>query len=539
MVNKFYIVFIFIVLHKVSLGQISNRNAADTSTTNKTLIRILQADRLNFEELDTANKYQSAAGNVVLKQENTLFYCDSVVLNKLSNLLEAFGKVHINDADSVNIYSDYLKYIGSEKKAYLNKNVKLTDGRGVLTTNELEYDIATRTGIYKNGGKVINKKTILTSKEGTYNGELRDFYFRKNVQLIDPKYKLTTDSLLYNTYSEVATFVTATTIKTKTQQINTASGYYDLRNKKTYFGKRPLVVDGATILIADEIATDEASGFGEASGNVVLKDTTEGMAIYANNIKTNRKNSSFIATQKPVAVIKQGVDSFFISADTLFSAKLSDILPERSVSNLATDTLSFISKAMALADSGKNRIVEAYYHVRIFSDSMQAVGDSLFYTSYDSVFRLFTNPIAWAQGNQISGDTLYIFTEKQQPKQIKVFENALAINKAGADYLNQVKGRSINGFFKDGNIYYLRAKGMAESVYYPVDDSKRFIGVNKLNADAIELYFENKKPEKIKPISGVKGKMYPMLRVNHQEIKLKGVNWQESKRPKSKAELFE
>ena len=61
---------------------------------------------------------------------------------------------------------------------------------------------------------------------------------------------------------------------------------------------------------------------------------------------------------------------------------------------------------------------------------MQAVGDSMFYSFRDSTFRLFKNPIVWAQENQIIGDTIYLYTENKKPKRFYVFENALAINKA-------------------------------------------------------------------------------------------------------------
>src|SRR6516162_5259289 len=86
---------------------------ADTSAKKK--ITILNAERLNYQKIDSV-EYQSAAGKVIIQQETTLFYCDSVVLNKTKNLLEAFGHVHINDNDSINTYSDYLRYLGNDKK---------------------------------------------------------------------------------------------------------------------------------------------------------------------------------------------------------------------------------------------------------------------------------------------------------------------------------------------------------------------------------------------------------------------------------------
>src|SRR6266511_4258606 len=67
-----------------------------------------------------------------------------------------------------------------------------------------------------------------------------------------------------------------------------------------------------------------------------------------------------------------------------------------------------------------NRYFEAYNHVRIYSDSLQAVGDSLFYSGEDSVFRLFKEPIVWSRDSQITGDTIYLYTQNKKPKRMYV-----------------------------------------------------------------------------------------------------------------------
>jgi lipopolysaccharide assembly outer membrane protein LptD (OstA) len=96
----------------------------------------------------------------------------------------------------------------------------------------LEYDVNTKIGTYKKSGKVVNGKTILTSKEALYYGETRDIYFTNKVVLIDPGYKIYTDTLLYNTYTNVTTFVAPTKIVTDGRTIKTKDGYYDLKRKK-------------------------------------------------------------------------------------------------------------------------------------------------------------------------------------------------------------------------------------------------------------------------------------------------------------------
>jgi lipopolysaccharide export system protein LptA len=185
-----------------------------------------------------------------------------------------------------------------------------------------------------------------------------------------------------------------------------------------------------------------------------------------------------------------------------------------------------------------DRFLQAYHHVRIFSDSLQAISDSMFYSGKDSVFRLFTDPIVWANGNQITGDTIYLFTKNKKSDRLYVFENGLAVNKLGNGLFNQIKGKTINGYFREGVIDHMRAKGNAESIYYAQDDNKAFFGVNQSKADIIDMLFVNKELNKVILRNEAEGTMYPIKKVNIDEMRLKNFKWLDDKRPKTKYELF-
>lgn len=514
-------------------------NPADTAGKR---LDIINAERYNYQQKDSSGDFLSLAGNVKIRQGTSLFYCDSAVLNQKENIFEAFGNIHINDADSIHTYARYLKYYGRDKQAYLKNNVKLTDGKGVLTTNELDYNTLTKIGTYKNGGKVVNGKTVLTSQEGLYYGETKDVYFKKKVVLTDPDFKVTTDTLLYNTYTEIARFVAPTTIKNDQRTVKTNEGFYDMKNKKAVFGKRPFIDDKDYTLQADDIALDEATGFGDALGNAVYKskDTANGSIIIANRLQSNSKTGALLATQKPLMILKQGADSIYIAADTLYSAKLSELKKTRTVPNIlevdSTATDSSITVQPPKADSS-NRFVEAYYNVRIFSDSLQAVCDSLFYSFEDSAFRLLKNPIVWAQANQITGDTIYLYTKNKKPQRLYVFENAMAVNKVD-EFYNQVRGNTINGYFINGDINFIKAKGSAENIYYGADEQGNYIGVNKATSDVIDMYFVDRKPERVVFRNNLEGVTSPMRQVDHSEMRLRGFQWYDSRRPKTHFELL-
>lgn len=530
---------VLLLFYFISVGYTSQCIAQLPIDTTKR-IDIIIADRYNYQKVEGVGDFISLAGNVRLKQDNTLFYCDSAVVNQAANTLEAFGNIHINDADSVHTYAQYLKYIGQQKLAILKRNVRLTDGRAVLTTSELEYNTLTHIGNYTKGGRVVNGKTVLTSTEADYYGETRDIIFRKKVVLTDPAYRVNTDTLLYNSYTEVARFVAPTTIVTDGRKVKTREGFYDLKNKRAEFARRPVVEDKDYNITADQMAFDNASGFSDAMGNVVYKtkDTANTSIILSNRLQANNKTGAVLATQKPLMIIKQGRDSIYIAADTLYTAKLTDLLKERSVPDNFDSAKGVAPLVVNMKDSSNNRFVEAYYNVRIFSDSMQAVGDSMFYNFRDSAFRLFKNPVVWSKDNQITGDTIYLYTRQQQPLKFYAFENGIAINRAEKDLYNQIKGSTLQGDFRNGTIDFFSARGSAENIYYAADEDSSFIGVDRSTSDVIDVFFKDQKPHKVVLRNNLQGTIYPMRQVNHSELRIRGFKWLDDRRPKTKFELF-
>lgn len=582
------------------------------------LVQILNADVFLFRTIDSATQLQILVGGVKIKQGTTLFDADSVIFNERSNFMEAFGNVHINDADSINIYSQYMRYEGTKKIAFFKNKVKLTDGNSVLFTDEMDYDMNGKIGTYRNGGRIESKQTTLTSKQGFYYADIKDIYFIGDVKMSDPEIALASDSLLYNTNSEVATFIAPTTIKTGNTISNVRSGYYDLKLKKAKFGGRSIIRDSTSTIIANDMVLDDKTGYGEAKGNVQYKDTAQGILLFSNRVFFNKTKKNFLATEKPVMVVVQEKDSIYIAADTIYSGLMKDlerikkgyisefdtvkgttvikidsllntdstfttkitdtiivttpivqkaelkdsvalvqkpVLPTKTKNPLAIQTKDSIQLAVKdssatnktelvikrpKAETDTMRFITAFRNVRIFNDSLQAVADSMFYSGVDSIFQLYKEPIAWSKGSQITGDTIFIYTKNKKPSRLYVYENGLMIQSVNEknELFNQIKGRTINGYFIDGQLDFVKAKGTAESIYYAQDNDSAFVGMNRTSADMIDMFFANKEPKKVKFTSSVKGTTYPIRQLPQDQKKLPGFQWHETKRPKTKLELF-
>jgi lipopolysaccharide export system protein LptA len=595
------------------------------------IITIIQGNSLRLVNIDSVTSLQTIAGNVILKEGLTLFYCDSAAINQRTNIMEAFGHIHINQNDSIHTYSQYLKYVGADRMAFLKKDVRLTDNKGTLYTQELEYDLKTSIGKYYNGGRVVNGKTILTSTEGVYYADTKDVYFKKNVHLTDPKYEIQNDTLLYNTQTQITSWNTPSIIKSKNGgDIYSSNGTYDLKNGKAFFGNRTIIQDSTRTYVADNSAYDEKSGIAQLEGNAIIKDSVNGYTILGGQIYLDKNSNSFLATRKPVLIFKgEGNDSTFVAGDTLFSGierrdslgrKISvkkDTLKTETVVNVR-DSLPSKQERKAVVDSeflvknnvskdslltkktdsltrnslvqsnqlkdtvntrrvdsslvrqnipdsimaGKQLVLQkdtskktttiniakdtairyfiAFHHVRIFNDSLQAVCDSLYYSSEDSVFRLFQEPLVFSNKSQISGDTIYLYTKNKKADRLYVFENGIIINKTSEKMYNQFAGRTLNGYFKDGELDYMRAKGSpAESVFYPQDEDSSYIGMNRSKGDVIDIYFLDRAVNKVKFINSVDGTLFPIRHVPEDQKYLKNYKWLDKRRPKSKLELFE
>ena len=531
--------------------------AVDTATR---IIIIIHTDHLDQITKDTV-QLEKLIGHDTLYEGKTKLYADSMYFDQRKNEVEAFGAVHINDNDSIQIYSRYLKYYATPKKALLRREVRMTDGKNVLTTDSLDYDLPTHVGTYVKGGKVVNGPTVITSTDGRYDGNTKDVNFIRNVHLVDPSYRITNDSLTYNMDTKVASWEVPTLIIDSTTTIHTRKGYYDLKHNYFHSEERPTIQDSSGSVTANEMAYDKVTGNGEARGNVVYKDSAANTML-ANHIFFNRGKKNLLATEKPVLIMLQGKDTTYVAADTFYSGLVrhlafyrrhlsalgdTSLFPPGSDSSYhprVRDSLAHVAEveptdSLTAGQNSTLRFMIGFHHVRVFSDSLQAKSDSLFYSDVDSVFQFFTKPVVWANHSQITGDTMYLYTKHQTPTRLFVFNNGFIINKISRDFYNQIGSRTINGYFKDGAIDYMRSKGNAHSIYFAQDDSLRFLGLSLDEADAIDLYFLKRELNKVVYRNGVKGTTIPMGQIQIEDTRLPGFKWYEALRPKSKEELFQ
>ena len=256
-------------------------------------------------------------GNVSFKHENAIMYCDSAYFNSNENIIDAFSNVHIIQGDSLNLYGDFLKYNGNTKIAMVRNNVRLIHGDATLTTDSLDFDRNINQAHYFNYGKIVDSENDLTSIHGYYYSNLKNYIAVDSVVLVNSRYTMTSDTLKYNTFTDISYFSGPTTIISDSNIIYCENGWYDTKNDISQFNKNAYIINGSQKLLGDSLFYDRNEGIGKAFKNVEIIDTTQKIIIKGE--KAIYFENPEIVTITDSAVLEQSSDNdtLFLHADTL------------------------------------------------------------------------------------------------------------------------------------------------------------------------------------------------------------------------------
>ncbi|MFH0865480.1 MAG: OstA-like protein [Bacteroidota bacterium] len=498
MENKGYILFAVLLFF-----------SATSFAQKATKIDIVNANSLEYDE-SKGKDVKQLIGDVILKHEDTYLYCDSAYLYTESNTLKAFGNVHISST-SVNIYSDVLTYDGNAKSAQMHKDVKLNDGNMHLETEHLNYNTKTHVGNYFTGGKITDPQNNLTSIIGYYYSDTKQFFFKDSVVLVNPQYTMKSDTLMYNTETEVSFFYGPTTIVSDSNFIYCENGWYDTKNDIAQFNENAYFRNNEQKLNGDSLYYNRTLGFGKAFNNITVTDTVRDIILKGNYAEYYEKDGITMMTEKALLIQDIDGDSLYLHADTL----------------------------KAFFDSTRTgKFMYAYYNARFFKSDLQGVADSIYYSFKDSVISMYKVPILWTEDNQLSADTILIIMKNKQIDRMELYSSAFIISQDDTAKFNQVKGKMLTGYFVDNELKKITVNGNGETLYYVRDDDEKLIGINKAVSDKLLIYVEDREINTITFITNPEATLYPEKDLSPSDILLKGFHWEELIRPLSKEEVF-
>jgi lipopolysaccharide export system protein LptA len=317
----------------------------------------------------------------------------------------------------------------------------------------------------------------------------------------------------YNTQTETAFFTGPSELKGDSIYLYCEKGWYDTKNDVTSIWNNAVIDNRQQIIHGDSLFFDDRTGYGQSFGNVVIEDTTNNLIVQGNYAWYFKQPEKFMVTDRAMFIQVSKGDSLFLHSDTISAITVSD-----------TSAKGY-------------RLMRAYYGCRIFGEDMQAKCDSLSYSFQDSVIRLYTSPVIWSEENQLTSDSMAIFTKNRQTDRLELYSSAFITSQIDTLRFNQIKGRSLSGYFINNKLYKMDIKGNGESIYYLLD-GKDVTGVNQTKCANIEIFLTNGKISEIYEYQNPEGFIDPPEASKPKELRLAGFTWFDSLRPKKKADIF-
>ena len=474
-------------------------------------IEIVNSDSLTFDK-SRGSDVKLLYGHVVFRQDNVLMYCDSAHFYSENNLFDAYSNIHIVQGDTVEAWADSLKYNGNQKLAQMRGNVKMRDRKTILTTRYFDYETNSGIGKYYEGGKIIDEENTLTSQIGVYYSAKKELFFKTAVVLHNKAYDILTDTLKYNTNTNIAYFLGSTNVLKDESRLFTKKGWYNTKTDICVLLKDSWFRDKEKYLKGDSIFYNKKKGFATLFKNIVINDTSQHLTIKGNYAYYKEKPEYFSVTDNMILEKIFDDDTLHLHADTLVGFK--------------NDTIN------------DNRIIKTFHKVRFFKPDIQGKCDSMVYLTKDSVMTLFGKPVMWSDKNQISGKDIKILFKNDEVKSVTVDEMAFVISQEKDTVeFNQIKGSKFTAHFVKGQFSRLDIKKNGETIYYMKDDNK-LTGINKAICENLTVYYKNNEIHEVvfrkKPI----GTLYPPDQIKYDETFLSNFDWNIKIRPKNKNDIL-
>lgn len=466
----------------------------------------------NLLEIKKANLLRGAVGferllgDVFMKHQSSLIYCDSAHFFRDSNRAQLFGNVRIVDeVDPITTTSRYAEYNGNTKIAKLRDNVVFENEETTLYTDFLDYNRATNIANYFNDGRVVDSVNVLTSVRGRYEVNLERITFQTDVILVNPDYTLKTNYLIYLTIPKTAETKGLTNlVSSEGNTLDAEQGsFYNTQNKQFTFYKGTVETETSRVK-AEELFYDEGKMYYEGKEDVRVFNKEREVEVFGD------------------------VGQYW--EDRSYSLVYGNALVRK---YFEKDTLYMISDSLVSFDSEEDSssYLLAFKGVKLVKSGLSGRADSLAYNYSDSSIRLFDDPVLWNEKSQISSEKMEFYLVNEVLDRAYMETDAFAIIQDTLVNFNQMKGRKMTTYFLDGDIEKLHIEGNGESLYYALEADTLTQGINRTLSSTVTLTFDQGAIDRVAYTIRPDGRFIPVQEVDIENSRLEGFLWRVEERP--------
>jgi len=476
-----------------------------------TRLEILNAE-LTAYDVKIGKEARKLIGNVELRHEDVIMSCDSAYFYANTGSVDAFSNVKVVQADTLTLTGDLAHYNGESRVARVRNNVKLVNKDITLVTDSLNYYRQTGVATYLGGGVLTQGDQRLTSQRGRFLMDKEIFYFSDSVVIVNPEYTIRTDSLKYETATEISWFYGPTEIINPERYIYCENGWYDTRNDRSLVTDNAYLEEAGRTISGDTLYYDAATGFGRARSNVTMVDSAQNMTLKGHFGHYFSESGQAMVTDSALMIQVDGPDTMYVHADTLRSIPHPD-------------------------SAAESRILKAYYKVKIFRPDLQVMCDSLVYIEADSAFDFFGEPVLWSEENQLTASHIRVLMVDQQLHRMYMNGVAMVISQKDTAKFDQMRGKEMIGHFLDNKLVRIQVTGNGQTIYY-AEDRGVIVGVNKTASSDLTIYLKDNKISRVNYVTQPEGMYYPLDLFPGGEARLPDFKWVTEWRPLEYRDVF-
>ena len=170
---------------------------------------------------------------------------------------------------------------------------------------------------------------------------------------------------------------------------------------------------------------------------------------------------------------------------------------------------------------------------------MQVSCDSLEYNDVDSLARMYINPVIWNEGNhQYSADSIYALIRNGGMDKANLMSNSFIAIQEDSIHYDQIKSTESVAYFVKNELSRYDALGGANALFY-IEEKGSLATVNTKETKMMSCLFKDRTIERVYYFDSPKSNAYPTCQMSREDQRLKGFNWDVSRRPRSRKDVTE
>lgn len=461
-------------------------------------VEILGADLVEVTTDSLFGTVRQLTGDVRLRQDTTVLRARAATYYESRGEVQLTGDVRIISGEDT-LTAEAVTYDSNTKVSVATGGVRLGDGESVLLAPVTTYDSRAEVSAFEGGGRILHRGAALTAPSGTYSSARRFARLDGPVRLEDSTGVLTAER-----------------------------GTYDARVRRADFAGAVRLVRPDSRLWADSLVYFRRTERARAYGKVVLERIGEGETV----------------AERPAAPADSSRRTFLFGTELLYDGQEETAsargTPDRDplLLVLRADSTGRVDTTLARAprlDAARlvvgtdtAQVVTAAGGARLWERRLAAVADSARFVRFprpeaadgDSLagpeaatdrLGLFgsARPSVWADGSQLTGDSLFAAARDGAVDSLRVLGTAFAARlDSTLGRLQQIAGGQMLGLF-DGDALRSLSVWPTAQAFYPRATAEGLLGgADQVSADSLSFQFVSGELRGIAGYRGVQGTTY-------------------------------